>query len=265
MPHPPAPPALPAHKPSAHRPPAPRPRTSRGVRGRLIRNGVFVVGGSILASTGFTHLAFTLSGDAKYGLTMVFAVLIPLVVASIAYGWIAILTLGLEQSRTRLRHLAHSDALTGLANRRAALMELERWAAEAEGAPVALAIADIDRFKSINDRLGHEGGDASLVHFAAMLRRLAPEGWLVARFGGEEFLIAARGALLLGFAGVIEQMRQTIAETPLIVPAGPYCMTASFGVAARVDGEPVGSLIARADTALYAAKQAGRNRTERAA
>jgi diguanylate cyclase (GGDEF)-like protein len=229
----------------------------------LIRNGVFVVGGSILASTGFTHLAFTLSGDAKYGLTMVFAVLIPLVVASIAYGWIASLTLGLERSRTRLEHLAHSDALTGLANRRAALMELERWAAE--GAPVALAIADIDRFKSINDRLGHEGGDASLVHFAAMLRTLAPEGWLIARFGGEEFLIAARGGLLPGFAGMIEEMRQTIAATPLIVPAGPYCMTASFGIAGRAEGEPVGSLIARADTALYAAKQAGRNRTERAA
>lgn len=253
MPHPPALPAATAPQPSA----------ARAIRGRWIRNGVAVVGGSILASTGLTHLSFTLSADAQYGLTMVFATVIPLVVASIAYGWIASLTLGLERSRAQLELLAHSDALTGLANRRAALMELEQWAAD--GGPVALAIADIDRFKSINDRLGHEGGDASLVHFAAMLRRLAPEDWLVARFGGEEFLLAARGALLPGFAGMIEAMRQTIAETPLIVPARPYCMTASFGIADRAAGEPVGSLIARADTALYAAKQAGRNRTERAA
>ncbi|NCP14190.1 MAG: GGDEF domain-containing protein [Sphingomonadales bacterium] len=254
MPHPPACPAS----------LTPDPPATRGIRARLIRNGVLVVGGSIIASTGFTHLAFALSGNAQYGLTMVFAVLIPLVVASCAYGWIASLTLALETSRAQLEHLAHSDALTGLANRRAALLELERWTAQAAG-PVALAIADIDQFKSINDRLGHEGGDASLVHFAAMLRRLAPEDWLVARIGGEEFLIAAREAVLPGFAGMIDAMRQTIAETPLIVPAGPYSMTASFGVAARAVGEPVGSLIARADTALYAAKQSGRNRTAQAA
>jgi len=233
------------------------------VRGRVVLNGVAVVGGSVLASTGFTHLAFTFFGDAQYGATMLLATLIPLVVASIAYGWIARLTLRLETSRAKLEHLAHSDALTGLANRRAALMELEQWVRA--GDPVALAIADIDRFKSINDRLGHEGGDASLVQFAAMLRQLAPQGWLVARFGGEEFLIAARGALLPGFTGMIEEIRQTVAETPLIVPAGSHSMTASFGIAGRAEGEPVGRLIARADKALYAAKQAGRNRTERAA
>lgn len=233
------------------------------VRAWLWRKGALVVGGSVFASMAFTHLSFTFFGDIDYTSTMLAATLIPLIVASLAFGWIASLTLRLEASRAELERLAHQDALTGLANRREALRRLGAWA---EGsAPITLALADLDHFKHVNDRLGHDGGDASLVHFAAMLRKLVPAEWLIARIGGEEFLLAARGLDPADFAARIEAVRTAIALTPLITPAGPWHLTASFGIAARTGTEPADRLITRADTALYAAKQGGRNRTERAA
>lgn len=233
------------------------------LRRRLWRTGALVVGGSVFASACLAHLSFTLFGTVDYAGTMFFAVLIPLVVASLAFGWIASLTLRLESSRRALEQLALQDALTGLANRRAAMARLAEWSAS-EG-EIALAIADIDYFKRVNDRLGHDGGDASLVHFAAMLRRMLPAGWLVARIGGEEFLIAAQTGDLATFAARIEALRVAVADTPLITPAGPYRLTASFGLAGRRAGEAADRLITRADLALYAAKQGGRNRIERAA
>jgi diguanylate cyclase (GGDEF)-like protein len=98
-----------------------------------------------------------------------------------------------------------------------------------------------------------------------MLRKLAPAEWLIARIGGEEFLLAACGVDPTDFAARIEAIRTAVAITPLITPAGPWHLTASFGIAARAGQEGTDGLITRADTALYAAKQAGRNRTERAA
>lgn len=238
------------------------------VRRRLRRTGVIVVGGSVAASVFFAHTSFTMFGQVQYSHTMVFATVIPLFVASMAYSWIAGLTLKLETSRRELERLALEDPLTRLANRRAAMARLAAWSADGE--TIALAIADIDDFKRVNDRLGHDGGDASLVHFAAMLRRMVPASWLVARIGGEEFMIAARAADFPAFAARIEALRVTVAETPLITPTGTYRLTASFGLAEAAAGEPrtpesIGRLIIRADTALYAAKQAGRNRIEKAA
>lgn len=234
------------------------------LRRRLRRTGAIVVGGSILATLAFVHVAMTQFGGIVYLDAMIVAVVIPLVVASIAFRWIAVLTLKLEASRGELERLALEDPLTGLANRRAAMAQLVGWSASA-GSPISLAIADIDFFKRVNDRLGHDGGDASLVHFAAMLRRMVPEGWLVARIGGEEFLIAARTPDFAGFAERIETLRTAIAETPLITPAGPWRLTASFGLAEQAASETPDRLITRADRALYSAKQAGRNRSERAA
>lgn len=233
------------------------------LRRRLRRTGIVVVGGSTAASVLMTHLSFTLFGDVDYFGSMVIAVLIPVVVASIAFTWIASLTLRLDRSRAALDRLAHQDTLTGLANRRAALQRLAEWGRE-PGAMV-LAIADLDHFKRVNDGLGHEGGDAGLVHVAGVLRRLVPSTWLVARIGGEEFLLAARNLDPEDFAARIEAIRTAVAITPLITPAGPLHLTASFGVAARRGDEEHGRLMARADKALYAAKLAGRNRTERAA
>ena len=156
----------------------------KALRARLRRTGLIVVGGSVATSVLFAHLSFTMFGQIQYSHTMVVATLIPLVVASLAFRWIAALTLQLEASRGELERLALEDPLTRLANRRAAMAQLAAWSA-APDAPACLAIADIDFFKRVNDRLGHDGGDASLVHFAGMLRRMVPADWLVSRIGGE--------------------------------------------------------------------------------
>jgi diguanylate cyclase (GGDEF)-like protein len=210
--------------------------TSPELRRRLRRTGVIVVGGSILATLGFVHIAMTLFGGIVYLDAMIAALIIPLVVASLAFSWIAKLTHQLEASRRDLERLANEDPLTRLANRRAAMARLAEWSGNGSR-PICLAIADIDFFKRVNDRLGHDGGDASLVHFAAMLRRMLPNDWLVARIGGEEFLIAARTDDFATFAARIEALRVAVAETPLITPAGPWQLTSSFGLAEQPPGE----------------------------
>lgn len=251
--------------PRARTAPEARSSAEPALRARLARTGALVVGGSVAASTICTHVSFLLFGAAEYAGSMAIAVLIPLLVATLAFGWIAALTLRLDASRRALERLAHEDALTGLANRRAALARLAEWTEENAAGGLVLALADIDFFKRINDKLGHDGGDAGLAHLAAMLRRMSPGDWLVARLGGEEFLLAARGPNEAEFAARIEGLRRAIAGTPLITAAGATHLTVSFGIAARRPGETAGDLITRADNALYAAKQAGRNRTEWAA
>jgi diguanylate cyclase (GGDEF)-like protein len=241
-------------------------RRQQGLQRRVIRNGIAVVGGSIIASLLLTHLSFTFFGDADYTGTMIAAFLIPLLVAGTAYGWIALLTMRLDQSNAALDHLAHCDPLTGIANRRRAMTTLDSWTTgEQRTGQCCLAIADIDLFKRINDRFGHDVGDAGIVHVAHMLGSLAPAPWLVARIGGEEFLIAAPDACPDDFANRIEELRAAIADTPLITNAGPHELTVSFGMAQWEPGEPITRLMSRADKALYRAKQAGRNRVEMAA
>lgn len=236
---------------------------SRTLYRRLWRNGVIVVGASVAASVMLTLLAFESDTEPNLFTLMLFAVLIPLVVAPCAYGWIASLTVQLERSRAELERLALTDPLTGLANRRAAMRTLTGWA-EQQGRSLNLlsvAIADIDRFKRINDQFGHDAGDAGIVHVATIIARFAPEDWLVARLGGEEFLIAASCADSAQFSALIERVRSTLETTPLITHAGQHRLTASFGVATLRSDEAVDRLIIRADRALYDAKETGRNRS----
>lgn len=238
----------------------------RDLKRRVIRNGGFVIGGSIIASMLFTQLSFALVGDNDYAGSMLAAILIPLFVATPVYGWIAALTLRLERSNAALDGLAHTDPLTGIANRRAAMARLQQWIAGPRPAPACtIAIVDIDSFKCINDRFGHDTGDAALGHVATILERLALPGWLVARIGGEEFLLAAPEPAEAGFADRIEDLRRVLAATPLITPAGPHTITASFGMAEWQPGEAMPRLLSRADRALYRAKDTGRNRVEQAA
>ncbi|MEO9461275.1 MAG: GGDEF domain-containing protein [Marinomonas sp.] len=234
-----------------------------GVKARLWRNGLLVVAFSVAASIGMTHLAFSTAGEAQYGETMVIAALIPLLVAPLAFGWIANLTLQLERSRAEMDRLAHTDPLTGLANRRAAMQSLRSWSNhDAQDVDLlSIAIADIDFFKRINDTYGHDAGDAGIIHVASILTQLTPDDWLVSRIGGEEFLIAAPQGSTANFPDIIEQVRAALEASPLITQDGPHTITASFGIAAMRADEAMDPLMVRADRALYKAKETGRNRT----
>ena len=223
---------------------------------RLILGGVLVVGFSVTASMLFTHLSYTQFGDLNYADAMWASAIVPLLVAPPAYGWIAWLSWRLHRANAALDKLARCDAMTGLANRRAFVEAArERLAA---GAPVQLLVADIDHFKRINDSMGHAAGDLALTHAAAVLARAAPEAGLVARIGGEEFALLVPAET--DAAALVARIADDLAHTPVPAAAGLQRMTCSFGVAVAQAGEGLDGLLSRADAALYAAKDGGRNR-----
>ncbi|MEW6163898.1 MAG: diguanylate cyclase [Pseudomonadota bacterium] len=171
----------------------------------------------------------------------------------------------LQRQKEVAETLARTDALTGLPNRRAfdetAQREIRR--AQRYGTPLALAMTDLDHFKVVNDQHGHHVGDRVLVNFAHMLAAVVREVDLVGRWGGEEFVILMPAADLDEAVRAAERMRAAVATMP--APCGdiPCAITASFGVAVLGPDEPtLDALLHRADTALYRAKEAGRNRVE---
>lgn len=172
----------------------------------------------------------------------------------------------LNRSLDRARHAADHDQLTGLPNRRA--FE-KRFVAAIEharetGEPLSVAFCDIDRFKAINDAHGHATGDRVLCHVAGQLSRLAPDDCHVARHGGEEFVMLFPGRDGEEARALVDLVRDDVAARRLISKSTGEridSVTFSAGVAAvDVDGDPRAALDA-ADKALYAAKEAGRNRT----
>jgi diguanylate cyclase (GGDEF)-like protein len=163
---------------------------------------------------------------------------------------------------TVARHHADHDALTGLANRRRAFEELDRRVERAHHhhEPVSVVSLDLDHFKSINDRYGHETGDVVLQAVAAALTRTSRASDLVARMGGEEFLVLLPGTGQDGALVVADHLRQAVAS--LALPQLDHGITASLGTA-TLSGSDADTfdLLRRADEALYAAKEAGRDRT----
>ena len=172
-----------------------------------------------------------------------------------------------RRAENRLAEQAATDPLTGLSNRRNLLTLAEQVQAQAQRSnqPTALVIADIDHFKRINDQLGHDAGDQVLVHIGLLLSRPCRTQDIVARWGGEEFLIllpATNGEAALALA---ERIRQTVAAQPLVYANASVTPALSLGVAELEPGETLDSAIARADHALYRSKEEGRNRVTVAA
>lgn len=168
----------------------------------------------------------------------------------------------LRQKNVALEQLARVDALTGLQNRRSLdeALRQEFLRSQRYQAPVALAMVDVDFFKKVNDTYGHAIGDRALQTVAEALRVTSRVQDVVARFGGEEFAIVMPHTDLQGAAFAAERHRAAVARAPA-VEDGPEHLTVSVGVAhyPRADVPDVGAWLARADAALYRAKQAGRN------
>lgn len=158
---------------------------------------------------------------------------------------------------------AATDALTGLPNRRAVNDTLKRMVAQAGRSltPLAAISVDLDRFKDVNDRWGHDKGDEVLAAAAAVLATGIRASDFAGRVGGEEFIVLAPDTDLDGGAVLAESLRQQLEK--LRIPGVERAITASFGVAAYPESAPTSELLLRkSDRALYAAKEAGRNRVE---
>lgn len=171
---------------------------------------------------------------------------------------LAVQTMELEAANRKLSYLAITDGLTGLWNHRRfheVLSEcVEQFNRDHE--TFSLIFLDIDYFKKVNDRLGHQEGDAVLRQFAHVLQENSRKDELPARYGGEEFAIILQHCKEAGSIKAAERFCTLIREYPW----KHWTMTASFGVTTCAPGATVKTLITEADRALYAAKKAGRNR-----
>ncbi|WP_210202878.1 GGDEF domain-containing protein [Hartmannibacter diazotrophicus] len=165
----------------------------------------------------------------------------------------------LRHLNVRMRQIAMTDDLTGLLNRRAFMDRAgDKNGRIAEG--VGLLLIDVDRFKLINDTFGHASGDMVLVRTAETIREWAGEGSLVARLGGEEFVVLCSSVEAGDTLAIAERIRQEVESGRMLFADHIDVETINIGVACARQGETVNSLLIRADNALYAAKAAGRNR-----
>lgn len=154
---------------------------------------------------------------------------------------------------------ANTDPMTGISNRRPVLASL-RELDEQGCSGYAIAIIDIDSFKKINDRLGHEEGDALISTIALRLRAHFRQTDLVSRWGGDEFLVLVKNVERDELYQVLERLRVSVADSPLSLGADPIAVTLSIGAAIANGIDASRATINAADQALYAAKQTGRNR-----
>jgi len=170
----------------------------------------------------------------------------------------------LTQALELNRQLATRDMLTGLLNRRAmeTLLAQEQQRQRRAGAPMALALLDLDWFKRINDTHGHQVGDAVLQRFAEIARNQLRAGDALARWGGEEFLLLMPGTTAGDAGAVIQRLRGCIANGAFDGLAPGLAVSFSAGVSHCSHGEPYALAIERSDKALYGAKHAGRDRIE---
>lgn len=163
------------------------------------------------------------------------------------------------------RLLVETDPLTGVLNRQGMMRDLRReWTrAFRTGQPICVALADLDFFKRVNDTWGHGAGDKVLCAAARFFqRRLRPYD-TVYRYGGEEFLFCLPNTDAVSAAHALDRLRRTLARLPVTLDCGARVpVTVSIGVAQMVPGRSVAEAVAAADRALYAAKEAGRNRVE---
>lgn len=160
-----------------------------------------------------------------------------------------------ESRLTVAEQQARTDALTQLANRRGMV---EALAAVPQDKPYAIAIADLDRFKSVNDKLGHAEGDKVLAEVARVLTDALGPSAVVSRWGGEEFLVLLPEARLTSAVATLERARKAVEA--VVVAGGEHAVTMSAGLAAASGGLPWEIAVRVADALLYDAKEAGRNR-----
>jgi diguanylate cyclase (GGDEF)-like protein len=176
------------------------------------------------------------------------------------------MALSMRQSQvmSSMKDMAIYDTLTHLYNRRHLdqVLEVELGNSILKKQPLSIIMVDIDHFKAVNDRYGHDEGDRALIHVASLLKESLRGHDTVARFGGEEFIVVLPKTIMKNAVVIAERIRRSIEATPLSGTDGKVNLTVSLGIAAipAIWTESKEELIKCADKALYEAKDKGRNR-----
>lgn len=167
----------------------------------------------------------------------------------------------MNRYQQRIETQATLDSLTGLPNRRGFNLMADKTLKDAarESKPLSAMLLDLDHFKYLNDTRGHLAGDEVLMGFGDDLRRCLRQSDIVCRWGGEEFIILLKGSDSQSARGVAEKIRLLAEQHTYVFANEPVQVTVSIGLAERQPDDTLHSLIARADSALYRAKQSGRN------
>jgi diguanylate cyclase len=168
----------------------------------------------------------------------------------------------LEAELRQMSELVREDELTGSLNRRGLddVFERETARADRRGTPVCLAMLDLDDFKRLNDTYGHQAGDAALKHLVKIVKETLRSMDVIARFGGEEFLILLPETTAEAAAQTMTRLQRELTKHFFLHDNEKLLITFSAGVAQRIPNEAQAALVARADKAMYHAKQSGKNR-----
>lgn len=168
----------------------------------------------------------------------------------------------LKTELEQLRGLVHADPLTGALNRSGLDEAFAREAARADrhGSPLCVAMLDLDDFKQVNDIHGHQTGDNVLLHLVTRARETLRPSDIIARFGGEEFVVLLPDTGIEAGVAIISRLQHNLAISPCLHANQPLSITFSAGIASRARHEQQNAVISRADEAMYRAKQAGKNR-----
>ncbi|WEX08420.1 GGDEF domain-containing protein [Chelativorans sp. AA-79] len=178
-----------------------------------------------------------------------------------AMGGLCLLAILVVDIVSKLRQERDLDPLTGVLNRRGLERQSRRLEKVEAGSTSVIVVCDLDRFKAINDTYGHHVGDTVLAAFAEIIRQNVRKQDIVARTGGEEFVLVLRDISQDQAFGFSERVRKAVEKTRFIGVSAIEPVTCCFGLARIRPGEPLWASLKRADKALYQAKRAGRNQT----
>lgn len=232
----------------------------KGGRMRLVIAGLYFAG-SVPVMARAAGIFMEQSHAGIFAPNLMYSIAFVTLFAVTVGGSFSFLLMSRERAEEATRHLAMYDALTELANRRALTESAERELARArrEGRPLGVLMLDIDHFKRVNDRHGHQTGDEVLREFAARASGCLRGMDLLGRWGGEEFCAILPGARAAAAAAAAERIRAAIAAAPMAGGLVPVTVTIGVAVSRPAD-DGLDELLGRADAALYEGKAAGRNR-----
>jgi diguanylate cyclase (GGDEF)-like protein len=220
--------------------------------------------GAVVASLLITLLIGLLVNGDLYTqpLGLAIATLAPLIIAPCASYSNISLSLRLREANHQLRALSETDSLTGTLNRRrfVEVAERELHLAQRHCYPTSVVIVDFDNFKRVNDRYGHAVGDRALVHAISLIKDVIRESDVLARFGGEEFILLLPHTAKEGAHSLTERILDRVRSSPMEIDGQPLAITLSAGsVTCETSHTPLDDLMCRADELLYASKQNGRD------